>query len=236
MNTPKLTIFILGLSASIVPVNASLTYYCSNGCSGTTSQFTTQATVTDGLTLSSLITFTGTLTDGGDEYVDLSTGVQFFAFNSSGTSARAFESVSGGDLNLAADSGDSIEVVLPASTYGVAFNFTTAFPSGDNLCLDPSQSQISSCDSGGTFINENASGFAGALNDNPTPATLTTIWISALNSGSGAAADLQSFEIATMADNSSAPDVATAVTLGAGLILISALHRRARLLRSRSRG
>jgi hypothetical protein len=236
MKKARLTIFILGLSAGIVPARASLTYYCSNGCGGSTAQFTTQATVTDGLSLSSLVDFTGALTQFGsvanDEYIDSTTGVEFIAFNASGTTNKAFAGVSGGNLNLTASSGDSIEVILPASTYGIGFNFTTAFSNGETLCLDPTTSAFSSCDSGGTFITQSSSGFVGTLNDNPAPAPFTTIWLNAQNAGSGASTDLQSFEIATQTE---APDAATGLTLGTGLILISLLYRRVRLLRAHHR-
>jgi hypothetical protein len=225
----------LGLSAAIVPAHASLTYYCSNGCNGTTAQFTTQATVTDSLSLSSLIDFTGTLTQFGsianDEYIDAITDVEFIAFNSTGTTNKAF-TVSGGNLNLPTGLGYSIEVILPADTYGIGINFTTAFSNGDTQCLDPTTSAFSSCASGGTFIANGGSGFVSALNDNPTPAPFTTIWLNAQNAGSGASPNLESFEIVTQAET---PEAATGLTLGAGLVLISLLHRRVRLLRSRPR-
>jgi hypothetical protein len=225
MNMTRLTIFILGLTAAVVPAGASLSYQSSQ------TTFSNQATVTDDLTLSSLITFTGVLSQFGsvanDEYVDPTTGVEFIAFNSNGTANKAFSSVSGGVLSTALNQGDTIEVILPAGVYGVAANFTTAFPSGVTLCMDPTSASFSSCDSGGTFIVDGGSGFVGTLNDNPTPAPMTTIWLNP-EGGSEAGTDLQSFEIATQGD-AEAPEVATMLMLGSGLIFIALLRRRTRL-------
>jgi PEP-CTERM motif-containing protein len=229
MTRPRFTIFILGLAAAIVPARASLTYQASQ------TSFSNQATVTDGLTLTSLITFTGTLSEFGsvtnDEYIDPTTGVEFIAFNGTGTTNKSF-TVSGGDLNLPASSGDSIKVILPTGTYGFAANFTTTFSPYESLCMDVSTSTFSTCASGGTVTFANTSGFVGTLDDNPTPATFTTIWLHPQSSGS-AGTDLQSFEIAELpADPSSGvPDPATMLTLGAGLIFLALLRRRPRLFR-----
>lgn len=201
----------------MVPAMASFSYQ------STQSAFTTQATTTDALIVSALITFTaadlttfGSVTD--DEYLDPTLGVEFLAFNSAGATNEAF-TVSGGTLDTQ-DAG-SIEVIFPASTYGLAFNFTTTY-TYDNLCVDASPSSFSTCDSGGTFITSGGSGFIGALNDNPL-ATLTTLWLHPA-SGGNADTDIQSFEIATMGDSSSAPETSTMLSLGIGLILLGALR------------
>ena len=218
MTITRLMIFILGLTAATF----RLTYYSSQ------STFENQATVTDVLTVSSLITFTGTLSEFGsvlnDEYIDPLTGVEFIAFDSTGTTNKAF-TVSGGDLNT--PSGDSIEVILPAGTYGIGAYFTTTASNGETVCMDPTPSVFSSCSSGGTFIANGGSGYVGTLNDNPTPAPMTTIWLNQLTSSN---IDLTSFEIATQGE-SQAPDPATWLTLGSGLILVAALRRRTRLFR-----
>lgn len=225
MTRPRFTIFILGLAAAMVPARASLTYQASQ------TSFSNQATVTDGLTLTSLITFTGTLSEvsgvANDEYVDPTTGVEFLAFSSNGTTHKAFASVSGGDLNLPASSGDSIEVILPVTTYGFAANFTTTFSPYESLCMDVSTSTFNTCASGGTVTLANTSGFVGTLDDNPTPSPFTTIWLHPQSSGS-AGTDLQSFELGTQ---DPAPDPATMLTLGAGLIFLALLRRRPRLFR-----
>jgi hypothetical protein len=232
MTRLRFTIFILGLTAAVVPAHASLTYYCSNGCNGTTSQFTTQATITDDLTLTSLIAFTGALSQFGsvanDEYIDSTTGVEFVSFNSTGGTNVGFASVSAGDLDV--KPGDSVEVILPGLTYGIGVKFTTSTVNGETLCIDPTTSQFNSCDSGGTSVADGAPGFVGTLDDNPTLAPLTTIW---LNQTTSAATDLQSFEIAEQPaeQSSGAPDPATMLTLGAGLIFIALLRRRPRLFR-----
>jgi hypothetical protein len=222
MTATRLRIFILGFTAIAIPARASLSFEASQ------STFTNQATTTDGLVVSSLFTFTGSLTQFGsvanDEYIDSTTGVEFIAFNGTGTANKAFAPISGGDLNTVANQGDAIEVILPAGTYGLAFNFTTAFSSGDNLCVDTT---VSGC-SGGAFIAQNGSGFVGTLNDNPTPDMLTTIWMHPTTS---AGTNLQSFETATQTQDS-APDAGTMFTLGSGLILIALKLRRYKNSRS----
>ncbi len=232
MTITRLAPFILGLAALVAPAHASLTYYCSSGCAKPASDFATEATVTDGLTLSSLIDFTGSLSQSGtvanDEYIDPFTGVEFIAFNSTGTANEPFAPVSGGVLY--SNAGDSIEIILPADTVGIAVNFTTTYSGGLNLCVDPTQSTLSSCDSGGTFIANGGSGFAGALNDSPAPVPLASLWLSPTSGG--ADIDLKNFETAYEAP---VPEAATGLTLGSGLILISLLYRRARLLASRKR-
>jgi hypothetical protein len=232
MTTARLTTFILGLAALVAPARASLTYYCTSGCANPASDFATKATVTDGLVLSSPIDFTAALSQFGtvanDEYIDPTTQVEFISFNSTGTANEPFAPISGGVLY--SNAGDSIEIILPANTVGIAVNFTTTNSGGLNLCVDPTQATLSSCDSNGTFIANGGSGFAGALNDNPSPAAQPSIWLSPTSGG--ADIDLKNFEIAT---ESETPDAATGLTLGAGLVLISLLHRRARSLRSRQR-
>lgn len=192
--------------------------------------------MTDGLTLSSLITFTAgnlTTTAGGptnDEYLDPTTGIEFLAFDGSGTTNEAFASVASGVLNTVASSGDTIEVIFPTGVdYGFAFNFTTAYSSGVDFCVDTSPGTFGACSSGGTYIGQNGAGFIGALNDYMAPpAPLTAVW---LNPDPGfsimAGTDLQSFEVATQAGDD-APEGSTNLLIGSGLIGIYLLHRRRR--------
>jgi hypothetical protein len=211
----KIGIFILGLGAVAGSARGSTTYQASQ------ISFASQAT-TDGLTLSSLITFTGTLSEVGgvanDAYLDPTTGVEFLAFNQSGSANVAFASVSGGTLNTV-QLGDAIEVVLPSGVdYGFAFNFTTTYSPLETLCVDTSLP--GSCASGGTSIGPGGSGFVGALSAAP----LVSLW---LHTGGSADTDLQSFEIGTQAAGPPAvPETRTMLLIGSGLILIHQLRRR----------
>jgi hypothetical protein len=211
----KFRVLILGLGA-LIPASATITYQSSQA------NFATQATVTDGLTLSSLITFTGTLsTVGGvtdDAYVDPTTGIEFLAFNSTGSANAAFTLTAGHVLDTGTNSGDAIEVIFPTGVdYGFAFNFTTA-ASFNNLCVDTS---IGGCNSGGTVVTTGGSSFVGALNDNPTPAALSTIW---MHPGSFSPdTDLQSFEAGS---ESATPDGPTMLLIGGGLIALHFVYRR----------
>jgi hypothetical protein len=216
-------IIVLGLGAMAGMARASVTYQASQ------SSFASQATTGDGLTLSSLITFTGGLTEVGgvanDAYLDPTTGVEFLAFNGSGSGHVAFASASGGILNTVSGLGDAIEVVFPSGIdYGFAFNFTTT-SSFETVCVDTSPATFGNCASNGTTITSGNSGFIGALNDNPTLAPLVSLWI---HPQSGAPdTDLQSFEIGTQADAPPAvPETRTMLLIGSGLILIHQLRRR----------
>jgi hypothetical protein len=220
MTATRLRIFILGFTAIVIPAKASLSFETSQ------SAFTNQATTIDGLVVSSLFTFTGTLTEFGsvanDEYIDGTTGVEFIAFKGNGSGTGITNepfTLSGSNLNTRLSQGDAIEVILPAATYGLAINFTSSVQV--TYCMDLSSATFSTCD-GSAFILAGASGFLGTLSDNPTLATLTTIWLHPASSGSPAV-DLQSFQIATEA---SVPDAATMLTLGSGLILIALQLRR----------
>lgn len=230
MTSHRFGIFMLGLGVIAGSARATITYSASQAAFGP------QATVTDGLTLSSLITFTGALcsTAGtcangviGDEYIDPTTGLEFLAFNGSGTTNEAFASVTDGVLYTAANQGDAIEVIFPTGVdYGFAFNFTTT-SSGDNLCIDTSSASFNSCPSGPTFVMSGNSGFIGALNDSPTPAPLTAVWL-ALSASGSAATDLQSFEVATQSAQTATPEGSTSLLIGSGLIALTFLRRRRR--------
>jgi hypothetical protein len=218
----KYGIFMVGLGMLAGSARATITYSASQAAFGT------QATVTDGLTLSSLITFTAanlTTINGvacgcsDDEYIDPTTGLEFLAFNGSGTTNEAFASVTAGVLYTAANSGDSIEVIFPTGLDdGFAFNFTTTRNTGDTLCVGTS---VGGCN-GSNFAGQFGSAFIGALNDNPTLAPLTVVWLTTPGS---ADTDLQSFEVATQAP---VPEGPTNLLLGSGLSALYWLYRRRR--------
>ncbi len=222
MTKTRLLIFISGLLCAVGSARANITYYSSS------SSFASDAS-TDSLTASSPITFTGSLSQFGsvnnDEYVDLTTGTEFIAFNSTGTANEAFSALSGGDLDTPANSGDTIEVVLPTGSYGFGVNFSTSFPSGETLCIDYSPGTFSSCASNGVFVSSTGSSFAGVINT----AGLTTLWLNALSGNPGT--NLQSFEIATEGSSSSAPEAGTLLTLGSGLVALGAARKRIRVRR-----
>jgi len=217
MGFRRFGVFMLALGIVAGWARGSITYQTSQA------SFTTQATVTDDLTVSSLITFTGTLTElagvANDEYIDPTTGIEFLAFSQSGSTHEAFASTSGNVLQTAA--GDSIEVIFPSSVdYGFAFNFTTT-STFETLCVDTSTGSFGTCASGGTTITSGNSGFIGALNDNPTPAALVSLWLHP-QGGADDETSLQSFDVATQ----DTPETATKVLIGSGLIVINLLRRR----------
>lgn len=221
-------VFILGLGMMAGSARATITYQTS------LATFGTQASVTDGLTVSSPITFAGALTEtagvANDEYIDPTTGVEFIAFNGSGTTNEAFASVTGGVLNTVAASGDTIEVLLPTSVdYGFGFNFTTAYYEGVSLCVGTGPATFGNCLSGGTYIAQNGSGFVGAINDYlAPPAPLTAVWLNPQSGfSSPAGTDLQSFEVATEAADTT-PEGSTNLLIGSGLIGLYWLRRRRR--------
>jgi hypothetical protein len=223
MTKTRLLIFISGLLCVVGPAQATISYYSSS------SSFASDAS-TDSLTTSSTITFTGSLSQFGsvanDEYVDLTTGTEFIAFNSTGTANEAFSIPSGGDLDTPASSGDAIEVVLPTGTYGFGINFSTSYPTGETLCMDSSPGTFSSCASGGVFVTSTGSSFTGVIDD----AGVTTLWLHPLSGNPGT--NLTGFEIATQGSSSSeAPEAGTLLTLGSGLVGLGLVRKRIRVRR-----
>ncbi len=214
----RLVFPILGLLCAGWPAQASLSYQTSE------SSFSNRATVTDGLTLSSLITFTSAdlMTVGGvtdDEYVDITDGIEFFAYNSNGTTPESF-TVSNGTLY--AGDGDSIEIVFTsASIDGFGFSFTTT-ASSDNLCEGLNVGGGGNC-SNNVFISNGGTGFMGALNDSALPATsLPTLWLYPLTSSPDT--DLEGYYLAGPADE--APEGGTLITLGCGLVVVGTMRMR----------
>jgi hypothetical protein len=223
----KFGVVMLGLGMLAGSARATITYQATQGPGA--GSFTTKAG-TDSLTVSSLITFTGALcTTGcangviGDEYVDPTTGIEFLAFMSDGLTNVAFASITAGTLNTVAGSGDYIEVIFPAGLHdGFAFNFTTAYSNGINLCVDTSVP--GPCASGGTYVGQNVSGFVGAVNDNPTPAPLVSLWLYPTSGFAvSAGTDIQSFEVANPATT---PEGPTLLLIGPGLIGLLFYRRR----------
>jgi len=72
--------------------------------------------------------------------------------------------------------------------FGFAFNFTTS-STFISLCEDV---VLGGC-SGNAVVTTNVSGFIGAINDIPTPAALTSLWLGPQSSG---AITLQSLDVA----------------------------------------
>ena len=211
MGFRRLGIFSLGLASIAIPARATISYQT------TQTAFYNEATTIDGLTVSpSLITFSGSnLTEvagvANDEYLDPTTGIEFLAFNSFGTTHVAFAVTSG--VLTTPNSGDVIEVIFPSGIDGFAFNFTTTY-TYETLCIDSSTGTFGSCASGGTTVVPPSSVFIGAINEGPLT-TLPSLW---LHSQSGAAnTDLQNFEVGAQAET---PEVATMVLIGTGLVAI----------------
>jgi len=98
MGFQRMAIVMTGLIAVAGSARATISYQASQA------SFTTRAqSVADGLTVSSLMTFTGALTQIGsvanDEYIDPTTQIEFLAFNTNGTNAQPFI-LNGGTLSV----------------------------------------------------------------------------------------------------------------------------------------
>ena len=209
MDFRRFGIVMLGLVSIAGSANATISYQ------GSQASFNSKA-ATDGLAVSSLATFTGALTTDGitanDEYLDATTQIEFQAFNADGSNPQQF-TLTGGTLSVAA--GNTIKITFPVGVdFGFAFNFTTT-SSFETVCEDVT---LAGC-SGSAIILQNASGFVGAINDVPTPAALTVLWLHQGN----AVNTLQSFDVATQ---SATPDGPTILLIGGGLIVLHLLRRR----------
>jgi hypothetical protein len=127
-----------------------------------------------------------------------------------------------------------LEISLPANVFAVAFNITEILNSIPiTFCLENEASFSATNCSSPTALDQQVTvssstdtEFIGAV----STTALTTLWIGPLN-GSGNV-DVDNFEFGTQSET---PEATTGLTLGSGLIAISLLHRRKRLLRSRDR-
>lgn len=208
----RVSIFALGLAAVVFPARASLTYQSS------ASTFDSQATVTDELTLSSTISFTGSLSDSNSEYIDAADGIDFIALNGNASGSGSF-TLSDGELQ--AGLGDKIEIEFTSSSIvGIGFAVSSTTNSVVVSCLDTNHS---SC-SGSSNIPNGGTAFVGALNDNPLPATgLPTLFIYPQSQS-----DEITLDSFVLAEPESTPEVRTMLMLGAGLMMIGLLHRKRR--------
>ena len=215
---PKL-ILLLALAALARPVYATISYSsCSSGCgssSGTYSVWQT-ASGSAGLTFSmSPATFAGGNLVGG-VYSD-PTGTVLTGYNGANPASLTLngtslvQSVGGG--------GSGIEIALPANTYAVAFNLTSASGSqftflgaelGDHNVSATNYNII--LPSGGGSVQ-----FFGIISS----VALTEIFVGPATGGS--AFQINDFELGEVAPT---PEPASAALIGGGLVLLGVLRRR----------
>jgi len=160
------------------------------------------------------------LQPGALEYIDTTTGVDFFGFAESGGTEGAADtlSVSGGVLEASAFG--LIEIVLPANTLAVEFSIG-ATTSG-LFCFDPTATFNTSgnCDATLNVSSPASPQFAGAVNAMAFP----TVWIGPQSGGPTATID--SFEV--FSNQAPVPEDATLFLIGPGLSVLYWLHRRRR--------
>jgi len=231
------SIFISGLLALAPSARASLTFYCGSGCAAPSSQFTTDAG-TAGLAITSVVSFSNTNITG-DEYTDPSL-VDFFSFTESGSgasgtvgSASPFRDPTGSNATLAPHA--LLEISLPANVFAFSLDITEVIGSTSTTFCIEAETAFSGSDCNAqlaqdqqvTVTSVSNSQFIGVI----STTALTTLWIGALN-GSGIL-DVEDFSFGTQSGSQSdtAPDPATMLTLGSGLILLALLRRRTRLFR-----
>ena len=234
MTVTRLSIFILGLSTAIVPARASLSFYCGSGCASASSQFTTDST-TAGLSITSVASFSTTNLGGtpiNTEYLDPSL-VDFFSYTASGSNVgalTAFRDPTASNTTLAPKT--FLEITLPANVFSFALNITQILNSTPLVFCLEDESPFSSSDCNAlsaqdqqvTVTSNTDTEFIGVI----STTALTTLWIGGLNGGN---VDVQNFEFGTQSGSQGggggdAPDVGTMLTLGSGLVLLAALHRR----------
>ena len=215
-NIPKLQILVLTLAALAAPASASISYTsCSSGCTSNSGTYTIWQTSpgSAGLTFSmSPATFAaGNLVSG--VYTDGS-GTLFTGYNGG---IDTLMSVTGSSLLEGANGvGTGIEILLPANTYALAFNFTMTGSSFSTYYEAVGDHNVN-----GTNYSVNVIG-AGS---NQFFAITSTAPISELFIGPNSSAghlQINDFEIGQAA---AVPEVSTVVLIGSGLVLVGLVRR-----------
>jgi hypothetical protein len=227
MTTRDVLISIVTLAGLAAPAHATLTY-CNSGCSNSNTgvTFTTFGTTAAGLgdTMSSPITFlSGGLSGSPAIYVDAGTGTEFDGF--SGTTQNGL-TVTGTTLAQTAGSGPtptSIQVKLPVNTYAfAAFISVVSGGAGPYVELVNSASDFNGGNANYNLFTSAGTGtFFGIVSSTP----ISSLFIGNVFNNSGAAVEINSFEVGSPADTST-PEVSTFLLIGSGLILMRFLRRR----------
>lgn len=213
---PKLTLLALLLAALAAPTYASIAYSsCSSGCGTSSGTYNTwqSAVGSAGLTFSpSPITFVGGSLTGG-VYTDPS-GTIITSYN--GANIDTATSISGTSLVQSVGGlGTGLEILLPAFTYGVAFNITTAPGSSfTNLGVGLGDHNVNSQ---GYSIFVTSAGnvqFFGIVSTTP----ISELFIGP--PANGGRLQLNDFEIAQT------PEVSSVILMGSGLLLLGFMRRR----------
>jgi len=165
-------------------------------------------------------TFTSAgLQTGNTEYIDTTTGVEFFGFADSGGTAGVADTltVTGGILQASFDA--LIEVVLPTNTQGLQLS-VGATSSLSTFCFDPTATFNTSgnCDATLFVSSPSSPDFVGAVD----PIALSTAWVGPFTSGSPTAT-ITSFEVYSVA--SATPEGPTVLLIGSGLVGLRLLRR-----------
>lgn len=217
-------IFIMGLTGMVIPGRASLTFNIGDTANGSTATQISNWDTASGLNYAlDDTTFTGSLSGSSPfTYTDPLSTALFEGFN-----------LTGGDVNGAAnnlaisgtalqETGGIIEITnLPANTFAFAADFTLAQAASLNgYCIEINHSsfnQNSNCDDEFAMTNSTDVVFVGVV----STTAITNIWIGPSNN---TAENLQINDFDVPGDVT--PESRTLFLLGAGLILIGAIHRR----------
>jgi PEP-CTERM motif len=233
MRNYRVIAFILGLGLIAIPASATITYTsCTSGCtdnSGTYAALPTEPGAS-GLTFSSPFTFSTGLSGSPATYAELTTGTTFNGFNGNTQDSLT---VTGSNLvQTIGGTGTSIQIVLPAATYAVAFVV------GTNAFLQPWIELVNTTSDLNTGANaqyqsvipgSSSPQFVALVSDSPI--TSVFIW----DGGGSGVLNLQSFEIGTSAGdtgtggNGDVPEPSTLFTLGGGVVGLFFWHRHRRL-------
>ncbi len=192
---------VLALAALGLPARASLVEYCGSGCGSNDQAAFNNVVFSNAYIYEGLETFVATNLSGSiyDDPTSTLSFADFYGFNLS---------VSGGTLSTASNNHEAIVITLPSTVPAV--EFTVLVPSG--VCIDQ------------YCPTSEASGFVGAVNSSPSGAW--TVTISPL--GGGNPVQISDFNAATAGvSNSDTPEVGTLLLIGAGLIAMRWLPRRA---------
>jgi hypothetical protein len=217
----RFAIFMLGLGAVAGSARATTTWYCNEptSCGANTSAAFTTAT-SSLFPVGGLAGFiAGGLQSGSLEYIDSTTGVEFFGFADNGGSSGGANALAVSGTTLQASPGGLIELVLPANILAVEMNISSSTAGGTSYCVDPAATfGRNDCNSVVVVTSPSDVEFVGLAG-----ATYTTVWVGSqtLNTQTPVIA---SFEIFT--SQSPTPEGPTMLLIGTGLIVLHLFHRR----------
>lgn len=227
MTLRKRVIFILGFVLTIVPGQASLTFYTGDSGGGTLTTAVSNWNTATGLTyLSGDLNFSGSLSGSPATYLDATTDLLFAGYTGTGSGGSTVNSTQN-SLTLVsttlkqANTPPIIEITgFAPGTTSFAFEYQTNLSNG-TFCIGvnvTSFNESGNCDGQFGVALSTSTGFVGVTSSVP----ITSVWL-------GPTYDqTETLSIVNFDAPSAAPEASTMLLLGGGLVLVGLLRYRRR--------